>query len=166
MIRTNLNFSEKVRKSMKRELLSLDEMEIRIHFDMVRSKYVEMYGESIFNKCVSCKGTGLFTDETSLGYSWDCNSYCSDCDGYGGKFIMGEVIFECNECKGEHRYEKIHCKKCQGSGYVDWVGNIINNQTRLLSSVNYQIDPYDTLKDYAVKENEFLEVVNDWYLQG
>jgi len=138
---------------MNRKLLSLEEMEVRIKFDMTRSKYVAIYSESIFNKCEYCKGTGLYIDQyTSEGPVWDCTSYCDDCGGYGGKFVLGEVIFECNECKREYHREKIHCKKCQGSGYVDWITNIINKPTRLLSSVNYQIDPYDTLKDYAIKK--------------
>lgn len=119
---------------MHKKLLSLDEMEIRLKFDTARSKYVGIYGESIFEKCIFCKGNGLYIDQyVSSEPVWDCNSYCSECDGYGGMFILGEIIFECNECKGEHQYEKLHCKKCHGSGYVDWIENIINKQTRVIS---------------------------------
>jgi len=127
---------------MNTKLLNLDEMEIRIKFDSARAKYTAIYGESIFKKCVSCKGTGLFTGTSSFGYTWDCNSYCSDCDGFGGMFTLGEIIFECNECKGEHQYEKVHCKKCHGTGYVDWIENLINKQTRLPSS-------YKPLTEYS-----------------
>jgi len=111
---------------MNAKLLSLDEVEIRTRFDLARVRYIDKYGESIFEKCTSCNGTGLVTGNSSFGVTWDCDSYCSDCDGYGGKFVLGEVIFECNECKGEYRHERIHCKKCHGSSYVDWIENIIN----------------------------------------
>jgi hypothetical protein len=115
---------------MNKVLLSLDEMEVRIKFDAARAKYVEMYGEAIFKKCISCKGTGLYIDQfTSTGPVWDCNSYCSDCNGYGGEFVLDGLIFECNECKGEHWYERADCKKCNGGGYVDWIENIIGKQT-------------------------------------
>jgi len=112
---------------MNRKLLSLDGVEMRVKFDTARSKYVAIYGEVIFKKCESCRGTGLYIDQyTAEGPVWDCTSYCGDCDGYGGEFVLGEVIFECNECKGEYKHEKSQCKKCGGSGYVDWIENIID----------------------------------------
>jgi hypothetical protein len=120
---------------MNSKLLSLDEMEIRVKFDAARAKYVVIYGESIFEKCTSCKGTGLVTGENyGGGPVWDCNSYCGDCDGYGGKFILGEVIFECNECKDKDKHEKFRCEKCRGSGVVDWLENLINKQIVLRPS--------------------------------
>jgi hypothetical protein len=122
---------------MEKKRFSLDEVEIRIKFDLARSKYVVIYGESIFKKCNVCKGTGLYINQyTSEGPVWDCDWYCGDCNGYGGMFVLGEVIFECSECKSDHRYERIHCKKCNGSGYVDWVENIIGKLSRLPSSAD------------------------------
>ena len=129
---------------MERRLLSLDEMEIRVKFDAARARYVSIYGESVFEKCKSCNGTGLFLEgrPDSRGV-WDCNSYCSDCDGFGGKFILGEIIFECTVCKNEHLSERIHCKKCLGSGYIDWIENITNKRTRAPSWIDdHYMRPY------------------------
>jgi len=102
-------------------ILQHTEVEKRIRFDLARVKYTIIYGDSIFVKCKTCNGTGLggiTKFENSIG--WDCNSYCSVCEGFGGMFILGETIFKCDKCDGD-----IKCGKCAGTGYVDFLENIL-----------------------------------------
>jgi hypothetical protein len=119
---------------MKKKIYGIDEIELRIKFDMIKSKYISIYGESIFLKCTTCKGTGLFTEKDVNHKFWDCDSFCSECNGYGGMFVLGEIIFECNECKDKR--EKFQCKKCRGSRFNDWIENIVGKPVNFISSVD------------------------------
>jgi len=107
-------------------MLTQQEVEHRINFDKARAKYIKMYGESIFDRCQSCNGIGLANLQPLVdSVAWDGSSYCSDCDGFGGKFVLGAEVFECDHCKHLSLSERKHCKKCNGTGFVDWIENIL-----------------------------------------
>lgn len=101
--------------------LSSSEICTRMKFDEIRRKYVGKQGNFVFVKCRSCKGTGLVLS----GEMWDCSSYCEKCRGFGGEFVSKELAIECDECKG---LEDEKCSKCSGSGYVDWIENIVGRR--------------------------------------
>lgn len=126
-------------------ILDQYEVERRIRFDLAKVKYTVMYGDSIFVKCKTCKGTGLSGITSHFGgecISWDCSSYCSDCEGFGGMFILGETIFKCNMCDGRG---DVRCTKCSGTGYVDFLENILFQSD---SSYNWESRiPIRTKKD-------------------
>jgi len=87
------------------------------------------YIESGIQICKDCHGTGLGgVWKSSLGgddHGWDPNNYCDKCYGVGFINInkklkaLSDEIFICNNCQG------VGCSKCNLSGMVDWVANIM-----------------------------------------
>jgi len=104
--------------------LTPEEIEIRMKYDKLRKRYNETVGTLVFVKCVVCKGSGL---SASAGSSiWVDNTYCGKCKGFGGEYISKELAIECDMCKSLK--DKKECKKCGGSGYVDWIENIVGKR--------------------------------------
>lgn len=91
-------------------------------------KALEEHG---IKKCPSCYGTGLkgvAESGDTTEYSWDTSSYCDNCDGIGYLGIdikssnkLTDQFFIHSGCKGQG------CFKCDFSGIVDWVSNIMGN---------------------------------------
>jgi len=78
--------------------------------------------------CKDCNGNGLggvWKHENIDDYAWDTSSYCETCYGVG--FInfekkynaLSDEVFICNKCQG------VGCINCNGTGMVDWIGNIM-----------------------------------------
>jgi len=105
---------------MGRIELSPGEVEARIEFDRIKKEHDQV--NFVFVKCRSCKGTGLVLS----GDMWDGSSYCEKCRGFGGEFISRQLAIECDKCKGLE--DKKRCNKCGGSGYVDWIENIVGQR--------------------------------------
>lgn len=87
------------------------------------SSYFE---ETSISKCTKCEGIGLtHCGKMKDGSThWDAASFCEECNGIGYKGIAGTMSidllnFVCKRCDG------IGCKKCNNSGIVDWVTNIM-----------------------------------------
>lgn len=108
--------------------LTPSEVELRMRFDNLKRKYSEKQGTYVFVKCDSCGGTGLVTGNSGCGYTWDCESYCAKCKGFSGEFVLKELVIECDKCKGLE--DKKGCDKCKGTGYLDWVENIIGKREK------------------------------------
>jgi DnaJ-class molecular chaperone len=102
--------------------LTPNEIELRIRFDNVRKNYSKKDGTYVFVKCDYCKGTGLILS----GEMWDCSSYCAKCKGFGGEFVLKEMVIECDKCR--ELEDKKGCDKCKGTGYLDWLENIIGKR--------------------------------------
>jgi len=104
--------------------LSPGQIQARIEFDKIKKEHDQV--NFVFVKCRSCKGTGLVVGGSSFSYTWDGSSYCEKCRGFGGEFISRQLAIECDECKGFE--DKKSCSKCGGSGYVDWIENIVGQR--------------------------------------
>jgi DnaJ-class molecular chaperone len=111
-------------------------MELTIHGHMKRNKvytklekltkkYPEILDKYNLKECPHCDGSGLANyQKLSTGdYSWDGVSFCDECDGtgYGPWENIEKYIFElfeaffCSKCGGDG------CRKCSGTGFVDWI---------------------------------------------
>ena len=85
--------------------------------------------EFISKPCKACEGTGLanFSRHTDGCSTWDCTSFCEECNGVG--FIDWEIknlVHACPDCNGTGQtfiemYGRQKCAKCDGKGFLDWI---------------------------------------------
>ena len=85
----------------------------------------EYFAEQRIFTCSFCRSTGLQVSKLSDGgFSWDTSSYCDECNGIGYKGLVGGkqvdlLHYICKRCDG------IGCPKCDQTGIVDWVANVM-----------------------------------------
>lgn len=96
-----------------------------ILFLIARRKYTYLYGDEVFETCKVCSGIGCKTLATPDSPEAYLIPICEECNGFGGKFVLGELIFKCDFCNSEARDPKSVCPKCQGTGYVDFLENVL-----------------------------------------
>lgn len=97
-------------------------LKTKIHQKIKQSKKLDKYG---LTKCEKCLGFGLanFQLLSDGSYSWDGDSFCDSCKGYGYQPIdnVDALIFDmfasyvCRSCDGEG------CHLCRNTGFIDWV---------------------------------------------
>lgn len=112
------------------------------HGDIIISEKIRSYIFITYDKdkqeqikCHRCNGTGLDNISNCCNndnYSWDCNSYCSACNGIGyvNPGLVDRTMFICKKCKGsglEINKDK-YCKQCLGLGYTDFITNVFGRR--------------------------------------
>jgi len=105
---------------VKTKFLTTSEIELLLKFDDIKKLHKEENSNLVFVKCITCKGTGL----AKYGDIWINNGYCDYCNGFGGEFILKDLVIKCDKCDGLDK----ECSKCGGSYYVNWLENIVGKR--------------------------------------